>query len=56
MLAKRDCWRSSESSTRFMSPTSTIVVFLFIGFIVFITMAGELSQYQAAIFGVQGVQ
>lgn len=33
------------------SQTSYIAAFLFIGFIVFITIRGELPQYKAAIFG-----
>lgn len=31
--------------------TSFIVAFLVIGFVVFITIRGELTQYKAAIFG-----
>jgi hypothetical protein len=34
-----------------ISQTSYIAAFLFIGFIVFITVKGELPQYKAAIFG-----
>lgn len=32
-----------------MTQTSTIAVFLLIGFIVFITFRGELSQYLAVV-------
>ncbi len=34
-----------------ISQTSYIVGALFLGFIVFITLRGELPQYRAAIFG-----
>ncbi len=34
-----------------ISQTSYIAAFLFLGFIVFITIRGELAQYQAAILG-----
>lgn len=34
-----------------MNQTGWIAVYLFLGFIVFITVRGELSAYQAAILG-----
>jgi hypothetical protein len=34
-----------------ISQTSYIAAALFLGFIVFVTIRGELPQYQAAIFG-----
>jgi hypothetical protein len=34
-----------------MSQSSWIAAFLFIGFVVFITIKGQLPQFQAAIFG-----
>lgn len=34
-----------------MSQTSYIAAFLFLGFLIFITIRGELPQYKAAVFG-----
>jgi hypothetical protein len=37
-----------------MNQTSWIAAFLFIGFIVYVTVKGQLPQYRAAIFGTSG--
>lgn len=34
-----------------MSQTSYIAAFLFIGFVIFVTVRGELPQYKAAVLG-----
>jgi len=34
-----------------MSQTSYVAVFLFFGFLIFVTIRGELPQYKSAIFG-----
>lgn len=34
-----------------ISQTSYIAAFFFIGFLVFVTIRGELPQYKSAIFG-----
>lgn len=34
-----------------MSQASYIAAFIFIGFVIFVTVRGELPQYQAAVLG-----